>query len=407
RLFIKYMYDDEEANEILEVVSQAAVVEGIFDREPAPDLSKPTIVFLHGIMGGHLATAPGNRSWLSFLKMPFTAFHDVLGLDAKGRDRYSLGPDGIVQLTYKRAIRQWRRKRFRVLEFSYDWRKPIEDSADRLASFLEQEARRSGDSRFVLVAHSMGGLVCSLYAHRHSRWRDYVEKAIFCGSPLGGSFAISEILNGTNGAIRKLSAVSLWSSLEEMQAMGASFPGAIQMLPHPEIFPTAKDLYTRSVHPVFAQPTADWLMASENVKPLLRNSPILGKTTMLVSLSHPTVGRVVYSNGQQSSDPEPVRGDGTVPGESAIVDGVTAYEVREKHGNLVIDPASIEAIPYLINGDPITLRPVGLEEAREPFAEEAVGLAPSADFSEEEKARIERMREGVPKASDVRWLLDN
>jgi pimeloyl-ACP methyl ester carboxylesterase len=183
-------FGEDEAAQIRDEVLFDASTEGLFTPEPDPD--KPELVLIHGILGGHLASLGGGRSWLNLLLLPFENLCNSLSLSSDGTDSRNLQPDGIVQSAYAMAARKWRNDRFRVHEFSFDWRKTIEESADRLACFLREQKKARPLARFVLVAHSMG-LVVSALGHKEPDWRQLVDKAVLCGSPLGGSFAIMEI----------------------------------------------------------------------------------------------------------------------------------------------------------------------------------------------------------------------
>jgi pimeloyl-ACP methyl ester carboxylesterase len=71
--------------------------------------------------------------------------------------------------------------------FAYDWRQDNRDSAKRLGEFLNQQTTE--DDRVVLIAHSMGGLVCrallldNQFAHLEPR----ITKLIQLGTPTLGS----------------------------------------------------------------------------------------------------------------------------------------------------------------------------------------------------------------------------
>jgi pimeloyl-ACP methyl ester carboxylesterase len=65
--------------------------------------------------------------------------------------------------------------------FTYDWRYSSKESADCLADFI------ANDSKVILIAHSMGGLVASAYLDKGVTFRNKVEKMITLGTPYTGA----------------------------------------------------------------------------------------------------------------------------------------------------------------------------------------------------------------------------
>jgi|GEM_PF-1059149 len=401
----------EEAQNIYDTVLFDASVEGIPER--AVDPSLPEIVLMPGILGSHLDRPGwGGHAWLNPLTLPFSNLRTTLALDGNGNDPNSLRPDGYVRSVYGDAARTWRRLGFAVHEFSYDWRVPLARSAQRLKDFLLERRRARRDARFALVCHSMGGLVASIYARDTSDWRDFIEQAIFCGCPLGGSFAIMQILTGEYALVRKLAAVSLATSVEDMQSLGATLPGALEMLPHPALFSRdgvdVEKLYQREHYAAFARPGADWLRAARRIKDDLRTSPVLGRTTLFVAVNHRTdASFVTDAGGLLRNGGHQVRGDGTVPAVSALVEGVTAYAATHAHSDLLKDPVIIQSVPELLRGRRIPVGVVTNAVMNQPLPE---ALQPSletmtAKWEIEAIAVRERMRHGIATTEDIRWLL--
>ena len=239
RRLLASSFSGEEAQLVYDTVLFDASVEGVAER--APDASLPEIVLIPGIMGSHLNNGGfWGRAWLNLLTLPFANLRATLGLDANGNDPHTLSPDGYLEMAYGSAARTWRRQGYLVHPFAYDWRKPLDHSAGRLDSFLRERRRARGEARFALVCHSMGALVSAVYARDVADWRDFVEKAVLCGGPLGGSFAIMEMLSGEWPLVRKLAAISQDTTLNDMREMGASFPGALELLPNPQSSPARR-----------------------------------------------------------------------------------------------------------------------------------------------------------------------
>lgn len=378
---------------------------------PAPDPDLPEIVLLHGIMGGHLLR-PGflsRRVWLSPSELVAGDLARRLMLGPDGLSEASGGEplraDGHIRMVYGTPARAWRRERFVVHEFSFDWRKSIEHCADRLHIFLESRALDAPGKRFVLVAHSMGGLVAAMYARRHLAWADRVQRAVLLGSPLGGSYAPMEAVAGEYETIRKLATVSVRNNLADLRRMCATIPGLIDMLPNPAIFEDAAVLYTQSVWPDGLAPAQRWLDQSRNLKPALLNSPLLERTTLLVSLGHGTVCSLVTKNGAVTRGPKTGIGDGTVPGKCAAIPGVPAFKVDNEHGSIPSDPKAIQAVVDLIRTGKCSLPAVQPKDLTGKIA--AKETLPSAPAPEAVQALQERAGSGRLRRADIEWLLSS
>jgi hypothetical protein len=105
--------------------------------------------------------------------------------------------------------------------FAYDWRQEIATvTAPRLAQALENYARiheqKTGipapDTKFIIVAHSMGGLVARTFLSENPRWADRISAMYLVGTPnLGSVKAIKTLVVGPGGL--KENAVSFPASL--------------------------------------------------------------------------------------------------------------------------------------------------------------------------------------------------
>jgi pimeloyl-ACP methyl ester carboxylesterase len=389
----------------LRAVETFSTAEGIFFPDADPNL--PEIVFLHGLMGGHLDRPGflGERVWLN----------PVAILAGSAAARLSLGPDGVseqmpgnsieaaghLQLVYAAAALAWKQNRFVVHQFSYDWRKGVDLAADRLQTFLNALARPG--RRFVLVGHSMGGVIACRYAQRHGEWSDLVQKAIFMGSPLKGSFAPMEAVIGTYPFVQKLAGIAIGPDrTTEYRQMAKTLPGLIDLLADPATFPSAEPMYAQAKWPDGIVPAQRWLDQSKALKRAVVASPLLDRTTLLVSLGHPTVSSAVLQGGFLEAGPKNGKGDGTVPAASAVVDGVPAFQASYEHSMLPLDPAVIAAVPSLIRTGTCALRPVAAGDLAGTLETlESVNMADTAAAGEVR----ERMLRGTLEQRDVLWLL--
>ena len=87
----------------------------------------------------------------------------------------------------------------RVYCAGYDWRQDNAKAAMRLAEVVEDALRETGERRVILIAHSMGGLVCRYYC-RVLGGESKVHRLFLVGSPtLGAPLAYTQLKHGVPG----------------------------------------------------------------------------------------------------------------------------------------------------------------------------------------------------------------
>ncbi len=194
-----------------------------------PAGERPAVFVLPGILGSNLA-ADGKRIWLSLrLIGGLSKLRYQPGVDDK------VTPDGAISLVYDDLIEHLEATH-EVIEFAFDWRRPIEEEARRLADAVEQalEARAASGQPVRLLAHSMGGVVArTLQLERPATWRRLMSRPgarlLMLGTPNGGSWAPMQVLSGDDTFGNALA--SFGSPLRDRQArqMMAEMPGFIQL----------------------------------------------------------------------------------------------------------------------------------------------------------------------------------
>jgi pimeloyl-ACP methyl ester carboxylesterase len=139
---------------------------------------------------------------------------------------------------------------YNCFQFGYDWRRSCAENAAELGRFIEDKRRyvqserikqhgRSGEVKFDIIAHSMGGLVARYYLMygkqplRHEAtmpvtWAgaQHVDKLIMVGTPNDGSINVVQQLS---------SGYRIAPFLPKMDAaVVATMPSLYELLPHPQ-----------------------------------------------------------------------------------------------------------------------------------------------------------------------------
>ena len=192
------------------------------------DAAKPAVFVLPGILGSNLA-AGKDRIWLGL--------NLVGGLSRlayrPGGD--AVRPDGAIGLVYGDLVRHLGASHD-VVEFAFDWRRPIEDEARRLGAAVDKalDARKASAQPVRILAHSMGGLLARTMALEcPSTWARMMAHAdarlLMLGVPNGGSWAPMQVLSGDDTLGNAL--VAFGSPLADHAArqMMAAMPGFLQL----------------------------------------------------------------------------------------------------------------------------------------------------------------------------------
>src|SRR4029453_1537586 len=123
-----------------------------------------------------------------------------------------------------------------VIEFAYDWRRPLEEEGRRLAQAVEAAlaARERSGQPVRFVAHSMGGLLLrTMQLERPKVWRRMMARAgarvLMLGTPNGGSWAPMQVLSGDDTFGNALGAVGAPFKDQDARQLMAGFPGFIQL----------------------------------------------------------------------------------------------------------------------------------------------------------------------------------
>jgi CHAT domain-containing protein/pimeloyl-ACP methyl ester carboxylesterase len=307
----------------------------------------PKVLILPGIMGSKIGISTGASG----------LFHDVYWFDpfdvAAGR-LSELALDsmpsrftalGVMLVAYLKLKLRLHVAGYDAQFHPFDWRRSVEDLGRELA------ARLAGDRGQVdIVAHSMGGLVARAALAQGARCR----RLIMLGTPNHGSFAPVEALRGTYPVVRKIAALDLHHTAEDLAAeVFSTFPGLTDMLPTPAVF-GSYDLYDLAKWPTSGsgrtdlRPRAGLLPRSLKVQKGL--APGARGFSLIAGYGSRTVtGLRLAAGGEEFEYEVSLEGDGTVPVEFAQLSGIDAtYYVEEGHGSLPNNPRVARAVIDLL-----------------------------------------------------------
>lgn len=318
------------------------------------------VLVLPGIMGTELDSVDRkgdvDRIWIHFLRLIGGRIGD-LKLTPEGepaRPGFHVRPAGLHRKTYVPLLMELD-TRWHVRPFPFDWREDVDKSAAR----LDAEVKAFGAGEPVhLVAHSMGGLVSRRFAQRFPEtWRAMDDSSgagrggrlIMLGTPNRGSFAIPLTLSGAETVVQLLAKADVHHSLNELLAIIGTFPGMYQMLPSPLV--DLDDDHER-------------LFEIEGWGTLPAQKPLLAKAEKFVRDLDTVIDpqRLLYVAGVNKETPAAIRidasgkfsyrqtldGDGRVPHELGLLEGVPTYWVDEVHGDLAKNGRVLDAITDLL-----------------------------------------------------------
>jgi len=352
----------------------------------------PRVWILPGMMGSSLGRRRNGSTDLIWIDPLDIARGRLLSLALP--DAGAIVPCGVILYAYLKLKLRLRLAGFDADFAPFDWRRSIRELGVELADRLE-----AASGRVHLVAHSMGGLVARAALARAKASRK-IASVVMLGTPNHGSFAPVQAFRGSYSLVRKVAALDLEHSPEDLaRRLFATFPGLHEMLPRPERW-SGVDLYDAASWPSDApaprQPMLDAARAAQRALPepaederLTLIAGVDQETTVGVSWSD---GEVRYELGRE--------GDGTVPLALALLRGVRTYYVAEAHGSLPNNGAVADAVIDLLQDGQTSRLPSTWAPAR---ARKAVRSVPEAELPQDP---IAQRAPGSWSTRDTRQLAD-
>lgn len=339
-----------------------------------------TVVLVPGIMGTRLRTPDGDEVW------PPTVLETQYGYHRKDQLlRDDLITGDIIRSVwcaeiYQPLIDQLTEIGFRegndsdktLKVFPYDWRQDLERTAEQLAKQIAELASSSASS-VILIAHSMGGLICRLVlesgAHSGQPWFSKIEAFITLATPhLGAPLALARILGMD-------STLGISGPDFRVIANDPRYPSAYQLLPAPgedacwdvtnnELLPL--DIYEPATAKTLGLNTS-MIQRAKFVYDTLASGhpPKHVRYFCFAGTGHATTTRVnVTKSGNKLTTAEDA-GDGTVPMWSALPRSLQRQLVLGEHSSF-FTRRTFKAVFYRLLGatfpdEPIALAATGVD----------------------------------------------
>ena len=300
------------------------------------------VVFVPGIMGSELWLGK-ERIWpnlkVLFKEPDFFKYPGLPGIEARGilqevvvvpnlikLEQYSRLGDYLVEnLGYTRGVD--------FFEFAYDWRQDVRKTARQLSQFVDALPFKAP---IKIIAHSLGTLVSRYYIERCGG-KNKVDKLILMGGPhLGTPNAVTSLLFGPD-------VLPFGLMGEKLRNVISTFETSYQILP---VYSCGVDQFGQSFNfmkeDAWLNPEQKplWLAAREFKKELGTATSI--PTTCIFGYGQKTVDQIkllrkpdgTLSNSVYESR---ANGDGSVPENSAVLEGADFHPVHQLHGALFVD----------------------------------------------------------------------
>lgn len=302
----------------------------------------PVLFVLPGIMGSQLVRE-NDKLWLDIPSYVTGGFKRLR------IDQTKVEANGFVGKVYAEFCDAFRGSH-EVLPFPYDWRHSVADAGKRLNDALKRQLARIdiGKRPIQIVAHSMGGLVVrAMLSEADSAWpaalANAASRIVMLGTPNQGSHAITAILSGQEGLMRKLAMVDLTESQESHIELVSRFPGILDMLPvatddhDPRNYFDA-DQWELALQPLgnkWPRPAAAGLQAAQAVRTRLAQIDLIANRVYYIAGQAPeTPCALASAKGKPIMATTP-RGDGRVLWDTGIPSGVPFwFAPRIVHGDL-------------------------------------------------------------------------
>ena len=299
------------------------------------------VVFVPGIMGSELWLGK-ERIWpnlkLLFKEPEFLKYPGIPGIEPRGILQEVVVVPNLIKLEQYSQLGDYlvedlgytREKDF--FEFAYDWRQDIRLTAKQLSQFIDALPVKP----IKLVAHSLGTLVSRYYVERLGG-KEKVDKLILMGGPhLGTPAAVSSLLFGPD-------VLPFGLMGETLRKVISTFYTSYQILP---VYACGVDQFGQPYNFMkddgwlTPEQKSLWLAARDFKRELGLSTSV--PTTCIFGYGQKTVDRIKLHRSPEEKITQSVyesktNGDGSVPENSAILEGADFHPVHQLHGILFVD----------------------------------------------------------------------
>lgn len=291
-----------------------------------------------GIMGSQLglrreAPSPVDVIWLDPIDI---AFGRLFALRHVPESR--IVPLGVLPFGYLRLKLELERAGYDVTLYDYDWRRGVDELGATFAARLHARTQETVH----LVAHSLGGLVAR--AALRALRTDKVARLVMLGTPHFGSFAPVQALRGVYPLVRRIAALDLRHSAEELATqLFAGFESIYHLLPA-GVHAGAQDFFDPASWPGRGpQPVPAQLATARGLD--ARLAPADERVCNVVGVGQDTVTGAVR-RGEEFEYIVTRNGDGTVPAALATLPGARNYYFAAAHSEL---PRNRQVLPAIVD----------------------------------------------------------
>ena len=185
-------------------------------------------------------------------------------------------------------------------------------------------------------------------------------RLIMLGTPNNGSFVIPRLLVGQERVLKLLSLIDIAHSGEELLAIISQYPGVLEMLPNKDGYSYFYKKTWDDLHSVdnkgWIVPKDDRLEKAYQFRKALDNSCIDTERMLYIAGRAPStpIGLEIYTDeeaGKKLRFIATSRGDGRVPWDTGIPNGIKTWYMEAEHGDLAACEEGFSAIKdILISG---------------------------------------------------------
>lgn len=225
-----------------------------------------------------------------------------------------------------------------LIELPWDWQLDFRLASQRLGETVKawkQKHDRPAE-KFILIAHSMGGLVARYYIERMGG-QEHVGRLIVMGTPhLGTPKSFVSLFSGAEGLPFDI-------MKGKARQIALSFPAVYQGLPaYPAVFDAdGQPINILSDERWLPRKYRPWLRQARAFRAELGTRAIV-PTVCIFGYGLKTLERVIVRGRGQTWWDSDVQvemgdGDGTIPTCSAVLEGAEIHPVHQSHGALYVD----------------------------------------------------------------------